>query len=181
MQKLLIIITTLVIGFGIAYLDIVSPPAGKRVSNIEQPDAAPDFTFTDLSGVKHTLYDFKGKMVLVNVWATWCPPCVHEIPQMLELARRNPDTLIFIGLSVDDAPEDIEKFLNRLPEHVREDIALNNVIFPHDQEKAISKGMLGITAYPETLVVDKNGNIQTKIIGVADWLGPDIAAMIADQ
>tara|TARA_R110002095_G_scaffold113315_1_gene98933 strand:+ start:444 stop:1013 length:570 start_codon:yes stop_codon:yes gene_type:complete len=180
MQKMLIILVTALIGFGVAYWDIIAPPSGERLAVSAKRTPAPDFTFTDLNGNAHRLSDFKGKTVLINVWATWCPPCVYEIPQLTELARRNADHMTLIALSVDDALGDITTFLDRLPSDVRANIAADNILFVHDADKAISKGMLDITMYPETLVVDKDGNIQTKITGVDDWLGAEIAAMIRD-
>lgn len=186
MQKLIILVIGIAIGLSFAFWDVIAPPAGEPVPTAEKKvvstrPQAPDFTFTDLNGMEHKLSDFKGKMVMVNVWATWCPPCIFEIPQLVELARRSPDDLVFIGLSVDDQPQPIGEFLKGLPEDVQENIALDNVYFAHDKDKKISKDMLEITKYPETLIIDKNGGIKTKIEGVDDWLGPEMKARIEED
>ena len=186
MNKLIIVIVILIIGGAIAFWDIIAPPpTAEPVAVTEQAqeteNPAPDFVFTDLNGMEHSLSDFQGRTVLVNVWATWCPPCIFEIPQLVELARRMPDDMVFIGLSVDDKPEPIGKFLNGLPEDVRDNIALDNVFFAHDVDKAISKNILSIAKYPETLIIDRNGGIKTKIEGVEDWLGPEVKGWILDE
>jgi len=183
MHKLIIIVFALIIGLVISFWDVIAPPIGTPITSEEviannSPKLAPDFTFTDLNGKEHKLSDYRGKIILLNVWATWCPPCIFEIPQMVELARRDPDGLVFIGLSVDDRPEPIGKFLNGLPKDVRANIELSNVIFSHDKDKAMSKDILNITKYPETLIIDKDGHVKSRIEGVVDWLGLEIGDLL---
>ncbi len=185
MHKLIIVIFSLIVGLVIAFWDIIAPPVGTPISTEEvtaqnTKKLAPDFTFADLDGIEHKLSDYRGKTILLNIWATWCPPCIFEIPQMLELARRDPEGLVFIGLSVDEQAEQISKFLNSLPKDVRANIELSNVLFSHDKDKAISKDLLGVTKYPETLIIDKDGYIKSEIEGVVDWLGLEIGELLKE-
>lgn len=91
------------------------------------------------------------------------------------------EKIILIALSVDDAPEQINHFLNKLPEHTKKHLSSDSIIFSHDPNKIISKNTLNVTTYPETIVVNANGEIQDKIIGIVDWLSPEINERLLDQ
>ena len=69
---------------------------------VRNPDSAPDFKLTSLDGKAFTLADSKGKVILLNFWATWCGPCRAEIPDLIELQTKYKDQLQIIGLTVDD-------------------------------------------------------------------------------
>ena len=167
MPKLIIIICIIVLSGLFAFQDIVRQPATDLKS-------APDAVFTDISGKSYSLHQFKGKIVLLNVWATWCMPCIVEFPQLLELARREKDHMVLIALSVDENPEDIEKFLKKLPEKVQKNLALDNVIIGLDPDKHISKNLFGTVLYPESYIIDENMMIRRKVEGVVDWQNVDI-------
>src|ERR1019366_9440645 len=84
--------------------------AGRRTAQKPKPSAsgnlAPNFTVTDIDGRQLSLADFKGKVVLLDFWATWCGPCRTEIPHFVEMQNRYAaDGLVFVGVSVDDGPE----------------------------------------------------------------------------
>lgn len=68
----------------------------------EEPIAAPDFTIDDMEGEDFTLSDHQGKIVVLNIWATWCPPCREEIPYFIELQDELRDDVLFVGVSVDE-------------------------------------------------------------------------------
>jgi peroxiredoxin len=90
------------LGFSVARL--------LRVASVEAPAATTDFTLRDLAGKTHSLADWRGKVVLLNFWATWCPPCRREIPLFIELQRRYAKQgLQIVGISV-DSPEAIARY-----------------------------------------------------------------------
>lgn len=139
------------------------------------------FSFTKIDGEEVPLESLKGKTVLINVWATWCAPCIIEFPDLLKLAAREPERVTLIAISVDQSKDDIQRFLNNLPEDVIETLALDNVYIAHDPHKKISRDILGITLYPETFILKPNLDVDRKFEGIHDWLGSDITHIIEEH
>ena len=132
---------------------------------------AEDFSI-ELSGKPGHLSDLKGKVVVLNFWATWCPPCVEETPALNRLqkyiASRNG---VVLGVAADEDPAAYEKFLRD-----------QGVIFPtyrdpstKDNHSSIAQEY-GTTMYPETYVIDRHGKIARKIIGFQQWDSPEMLA-----
>jgi peroxiredoxin len=128
--------------------------------------SADNFT-AEIAGKTEHLSDFKGKVVVLNFWASWCPPCVSETPAMNHLqqyiASRNG---VVLGGSIDEDPQAYDKFLKDY-----------NVNFPtfRDPSKKISLDY-GTSIIPETYIIDRHGKIARKIIGEQQW---DSAEMLA--
>lgn len=116
---------------------------------------APELTLTTLNGETFTLSELKGKRVIIDIWATWCPPCIEEIPHFDQLREEfTEDELIIVGLS----DEDIDTVLTFLDE--------NDVDYPMAAEQIELPDPYGaISAYPTTFFIDRNGVIQTVIVG----------------
>lgn len=134
--------------------------------------AAPDFELPGLDGKTHKLSDYKGKVVFLNFWATWCKPCAEEIPSMQAL-RENLQAFPFeiVAVSVDtEGPEVIEPFLKQY-----------GVTFPvlHDRKGKI-KELYKTTGVPETFILDQNGVIAEKVWGPRDWNEPGATKVIMD-
>ena len=131
---------------------------------------APDFTARDLAGKEVKLSDLHGKVVLVNFWATWCPPCREEIPSMVKLNQAMAGKPFqMLALSIDEGGKGaIEQFFAKsgqtLPAYL-----------DGDQKVA---GLYGTTGVPETFVVDKKGVILKKVIGGMDWSAPEVIAYL---
>lgn len=180
MYKALVIFLLIGLGIGIALWDVIAPPAGtpQKVA-AEQYKDAPDVTLLGLNGESIPLSDFKGKTVFLNIWATWCTPCVVEIPQLLELAER--EDIVMIALSVDKDAKSIESFLKKLPQDSQERLQADNVIIAHDTDLSVSMKTFGSKFYPETYVISPDGKILKKIEGIVDWLGADIKGLIAQS
>jgi cytochrome c biogenesis protein CcmG, thiol:disulfide interchange protein DsbE len=128
-----------------------------------------DFELT-LDGKPAHLSDLRGKVVLVNFWATWCPPCVDEAPSLNALQRRiAPLGGTVVGVSVDEDPAAYEEFLKTY-----------GVNFP--TYRVPTKGQLakdyGTTMYPETYVIGRNGRLDRKIVGPQDWTSPEMTAYL---
>ncbi|HXO04889.1 MAG TPA: TlpA disulfide reductase family protein [Candidatus Sulfotelmatobacter sp.] len=129
---------------------------------------ARDFTFTREGKPAH-LSDFRGKVVLLNFWATWCPPCVDETQSLNQLQRRiAPLGGTVLGVSVDEDPTAYENFLK-----------MYNITFPtyRDPSKQISLSY-GTTMYPDTYIITRSGRLDRKIVGAQDWTSPDLTAYI---
>jgi thiol-disulfide isomerase/thioredoxin len=156
------------LGYGLTiYFDNRQPPNVQQM----QEEALPEFVFTDLSGKTHNVTDFQGKVILINFWATWCPPCVVEFPALLKIAAENED-VIFIALSSDLGDEEIKRFLSQQKE------LTPNVYIARDSEDVTLK-TFGIKDLPETIIVGPDMTQHEKLIGV-EW-DPAVVQKIIDS
>jgi peroxiredoxin len=125
-----------------------------------------DFPIT-LAGKSEHLADLKGKIVILNFWATWCPPCVEETPALNRLQKYvDARGGMVLGVSVDDDASAYEKFLKD-----------QSVVFPtyRDVTKK-SAADYGTSMYPETYVIDRHGRIARKFVGPQQWDSPEMLA-----
>lgn len=134
--------------------------------------AMPDVTFTDPTGAKLRMTDLKGKPVLINLWATWCGPCVLEMPTLDALAAGKAGTLRIITVSQDlDAADAVGAFFkNRKLTHLAPWLDPDNAMSQH-----YNTGVL-----PTTVLYDAKGLEVWRMIGSHDWSGPRTDAMLAD-
>lgn len=129
---------------------------------------APDFAL-ELNGKPAHLSDLKGKVVLLDFWASWCPPCVQETPSLnalqQEIKARGGTVL---GISQDDDPDAYQKFL-----------AEQHVVFPtyRDTTKKTA-ATYGTSLFPEAYLISRDGKIARKIVGPQDWNSPELMAAI---
>ncbi len=182
MPKIGLFIGIILLGVAFAAFDLVRQPAFTTLPPIQEkatpaPYPAPNFTFTDFNGVTRDLKSLKGKTVFINFWATWCPPCVFEMPQMIALAKREPDNFALIAMSVDQDPETVSAFFDRISPEPLPD----NFIVSMDRDMAVSKDLFDTTVYPETYVVNPKGFIIKKIAGIEEWLSPHVSTLIHHQ
>jgi peroxiredoxin len=129
---------------------------------------APDFAL-EVNGKSMHLSDFRGKVVLLDFWASWCAPCVDETPSLVALQRDiSQRGGIVLGVSMDDDPNAYRKFLE---EH--------GVNFPTylDASKSIPS-TYGTSMYPEAYLIDRDGRIARKVIGPQDWTRPEMTSSI---
>jgi cytochrome c biogenesis protein CcmG, thiol:disulfide interchange protein DsbE len=127
---------------------------------------APDFTVADGSTSIH-LANYRGKVVLLNFWATWCEPCIIELPSLLQLHHDQPN-LAILGVSIDEDQDAYTRFLSR-----------RNVDFTTVRDPGQTAAKLFHTEqWPETYVIDRQGVIRRKFIGAQDWSDPEIRAYL---
>lgn len=119
---------------------------------------APETPFTDFEGNSHILLDYQGKVVVVNFWATWCPPCVREMPALQAFALDNPDVLVLSITDPNDGQtlEDVKHFI--------EEYELTALQFGLD-ERSILKGFMQVINLPMTYVLDEQGIVRFRQIG----------------
>lgn len=124
---------------------------------------APDFTVND--GDKAvTLSQFRGKPVVLNFWATWCPPCVQEIPSMVQLQKQLGDKVVILAVSTDVDADAYKKFTAK---------NMQGMLTVRDGDHR-SNALYGTFAFPESYVIDRNGVIRRKFIGAVEWTSPEI-------
>jgi peroxiredoxin len=123
---------------------------------------APDFNLTDGTSSVH-LASYRGQVVLVNFWATWCGPCVLEMPSLLALHHQMPNVAI-LAISVDEDAEAYANFISR--RHI-------DLIAIRDPQQKAAK-LYHSEMWPETFVIDRQGVIRRKFVGAQDWTSPEI-------
>ena len=126
---------------------------------LKDPVAVPAFTVTDIDGKTVSLADLKGKVLLVNFWATWCPPCRAEIPDLVKLQDKYRDKLVVLGISEDEVePAQVKAFATQQKMNYP-------IVMANAELRQIFKG---VAALPTTFVLDTEGTIQMRHVGMLD-------------
>ena len=125
---------------------------------------APEFTVTDAERTV-ALKELRGKVVVLNFWATWCPPCVEELPSLLRMQRELKEKgVTVLAVSVDDDVRQYHQFLDK------NKVDLLTVRDPRQK----SNELYGTFKFPETYIIDRQGVLRRKFIGAVDWTKPDV-------
>jgi cytochrome c biogenesis protein CcmG, thiol:disulfide interchange protein DsbE len=128
-------------------------------------DTAPQFSVVTDSGKTITRSNFGGKVLVLNFWATWCPPCIEEMPSLNQFAMTMKDKgVVVLGVSIDRNEKAYKSFVQRA-----------QLAFPTalDPEANISSEY-GSFKWPETYIIDSSGTVRQKHIGPKDWMSPEI-------
>jgi len=143
-----------------------------KFSPLETGRPAPNFTLPGLGGKMVSLSDYKGHVVLINIWATWCPPCVDEMPSMQKLYQALKDeNFEILAVSIDALGEKaVAPFMKKY-----------NLSFPAlmDPDGTI-KTLYQATGVPESFIIDKDGILIEKIIGPRNWAAPEVVRFFRD-
>ena len=127
---------------------------------VKAGDKAPDFSIQADNGKTITARDFGGKLLLLNFWATWCPPCISEVPALNRLQRAlGPDGVVILGISEDEDPKAYQNFLSRFQV---------SYLTARQPGKDI-RLKYGTIQIPETYLIDRNGKVVEKVVSDADW------------
>ena len=121
----------------------------------------PALTLVDIDGNKLPLSSLRGKLVVLNVWATWCPPCRKELPSLQRLSRSlDEGRFVIVGLSLDQDNVAVREYLH--------DRGVTYVNFL-DRNLDIAKNVLGMKAYPDTFFIAPDGTLLGRVVGAIDW------------
>jgi cytochrome c biogenesis protein CcmG, thiol:disulfide interchange protein DsbE len=134
---------------------------------------APDFTLTDSD---HTvaLRDYRGKIIVLNFWTTWCPPCIEELPSLMQMQKRLAPRVVVLAVNTDESERAYKQFL------VRHNVDLLTVRDAEagsarlDNKTGGSAKLYGTTGQPETFIIDASGIVRRKFIGPVDWTSREI-------
>jgi cytochrome c biogenesis protein CcmG, thiol:disulfide interchange protein DsbE len=156
---------------GIAVLVAFALPSYRQGEASIAGRTAEDFSM-EMNGKPMKLSGYRGKVVVLNFWASWCPPCVAETPSLNNLQTRIEQRGgLVLGVDVDEDPQAYQKFLT-----------VHGVVFPTWRDPSV-KGTTsqvaldyGTSVYPETYVIDRRGKITRKIIGEQQWDSPEMTA-----
>jgi peroxiredoxin len=130
-------------------------------------DSAPDFTITADNGQTVSMHDFKGKVLVLNFWASWCQPCIQETPSLSALAQQFAGKgVVVLGVSVDKDQKAYDSFIRRF-----------RPAFLTAREGKLHEDY-GTYMYPETYIIDAKGKVVKKIAEAADWSDPQVISYI---
>ena len=166
MRRLAIIIVLLVLAGFAGYIYSNLPTTASVVTG----EVAPDFKLEDTKGNQVSLSGLRGKVVMVNFWATWCPPCIEEMPSMERLneAMADDDFVLLAINTEKNGRSVVPPFLNKTP-----------YTFPilYDDKGNVQK-QYGVYKFPESFIIRKDGTVDQKIIGPLDWSSPKTIAYL---
>jgi len=161
-----ILITLLVLSvFGVSY----GIHDAVRENLVEPGDRAPSFQLTTNLGSTVTPTSFGGDLLLVNFWATWCPPCIEEMPSLEQFHRTYGNQgVVVLGVNVDQAEQTYQRFVER-----------SGVTFPNvfDPEAEVG-ARFGTFRYPETYLINRQGRVLEKFVGPELWTSPQVVEKI---
>ena len=161
-QKLILRVLLLLVVGGFIYA--LLRPAGGGLS---AGDTAPDFQLSGLDGPTLQLSAYRGRVVVVNFWATWCPPCVEEMPSLNRFTERfGPKGVAVLAVSVDEDEQALRSFAAKYQ--------LKMAIL-RDPGRKVSASYHTFQ-YPETYILDRQGRLVQKVIGGYDWDSPQLAS-----
>jgi len=130
----------------------------------------PDMRLHGLDGVTREFADYRGRLAVINVWATWCAPCRAELPSLQRLRDQlDPERFVVLGISIDADRDFVGEFLR--------DLDIGYVNF-HDPDRRITEGLLGVRRYPQTLIVGRDGKLLRRIVGSREWDRPETISNI---
>jgi peroxiredoxin len=136
----------------------------------EKPPA-PALVLTDLAGRRHDLKDYRGKVVLLNFWASWCPPCVQELPSMQRLYEKlQGQAFEILAADISESPDTVRQFLARF------NLTFPVLLDPTGQTTAAWK----VYVFPSTYIIDTSGNIRYGSTGAMEWDGPEAMAIVRE-
>ncbi len=142
----------------------------KKLQILERPPLQPQMTFQTIDGRDITLTDFHGKTVLLNVWATWCVPCVAEIPSLDTLqAQKGGDDFVVVTISMDRHIDDATAFFGKAN--------IKNLTIYHDPTYSMSANV-GVEAIPISILYSPSGKEIARIPGDIDWQSAEVNALL---
>lgn len=143
--------------------------AGKGLTRLPDAPQASDFVLNDLDGNRHRLSDYRGRVVIVNFWATWCPPCRAEMPSMQRAWEKlEAEGVLMLGIDVGEDEDTIFQFTADYP-----------VEFPLLMD--IDSSVINrwpVVGLPTTFVLDPEGRIIYRAIGGREWDDPELLALV---
>jgi len=129
--------------------------------------SAPDFTVSD-SQKTVSLHNYKGKVVVLNFWASWCAPCIEELPSLIQMQHDLGDRVTVLAVATDQDPDTYQRFVR---EHNVDLITVNDTAQKSNAE-------YGTWGWPETYIIDRKGIVRRKFIGPVDWTNPTIVSYL---
>lgn len=129
---------------------------------LEQGKIVPDFAFKTLNGDKHNLYNFKNRPVVIHFWASWCPPCIVEFPDLIKTANKHKN-IVILAFSSDKNERSVHKFIKKYNLEIPA-----NLLIIHDKNQHVTKELFSVFRLPESFILKNNFILDDHIIGTYD-------------
>ncbi len=156
---------------GAATAQMETPELGHRLNALRPPREAPAFSLRDMDDKAHRLMDYRGKVIMLNFWATWCPPCRREMPSLEALYRKFKDQgLVVLAVNQWEDPDLVFAYMGQLS------------VFPtfpvvFDREEKVSEAY-GVKGLPTTFLIDRKGQVVYRAVGGRDFAHPEVEQII---
>jgi cytochrome c biogenesis protein CcmG, thiol:disulfide interchange protein DsbE len=159
---LLLAVICLVLGWTLSHVDETAP-------QMVEGSTVPDWSFSNRQGRSLSFGQLRGKVLLINFWATWCPPCLEELPSLDSLRQTiASQPILLFAFSADTSWEPIDKLMSPNGYGI--------TVYADFQRTLATR--FGTLKYPETYIVDKKGIIRLKVIGPTNWMAPEIRSFL---
>jgi thiol-disulfide isomerase/thioredoxin len=151
-------------------LDLFAKDSLKKLTSLENSPVQPSMVFTAPDGTEMRLSDYKGKVILVNIWATWCAPCIAEMPMLDELqAQKGGENFEVVTISLDRTAEEAAQWFEKN--------GINNLPLWHDGTYGVS-AKLALPGLPTSIFYNRQGRETARIPGEVDWTSDEALALV---
>lgn len=142
-------------------------PSDYATLEVMEKEGVPNFSFKNLDDVSLDLNSLKGKVIILNFWASWCGPCIEEVPSLVKLVKEFKGEVQLIAISGDSNREDIDIFMKSFPE-----LRGKNIHVVWDEDRSLMK-RFQVIRLPESMVLGQDQKLVKKIVGTIDWYNED--------
>lgn len=171
LNKFIYFVFTIYLMSSVSYAELSEPELNHQLTKLSSPLDAPDFILNNMDGESVSLKNHSNKVVMINFWATWCPPCRREMPSMEYLYQEfKSDAFTVLAINQWETPDHVFAYMGEL------DVVPEFPIL-FDVDSAISEAY-GVKGLPTTLLIDKQGKIVYRAVGGRDFNHPDIKSIV---
>lgn len=146
-----------------------APPAPPSAPETHAPPSAPMFRVAGLKEGEVALSDLTEPVVLLSFWASWCMPCLTELPSMLTLVEESGGKVALLAVSTDGRRADAQRIVDMLQEKYSAGQTPPHIYWAWDESQRLSAGVFNTTKVPETILLDRDRRMVSKVVGGADW------------
>ena len=136
-------------------------------------DGIPEFSLPDLNGHQFEIKSLKGKVIVLNFWATWCAPCVEEFPSLIQMVKTFGGSVALVTVAADEHKEDIQRFIQALK------LENKNWVSLWDPQLVVAK-QFGTQKLPETFILDRQFKVVKKVVNSVDWNSDAVLHYLGD-
>ncbi len=170
-RRCLVLLCAVLLPVGLVQAQLPVPELNHQLTQLATPVAAPDFILKDMDDESHSLSSYRGKVVMVNFWATWCPPCRRELPSMEALYQTfKDDAFTVLAINQWESPDHVFAYMGQL------DVEPSFPIL-FDRDSAVSQ-LYGVKGLPTTVLIDRRGRVVYRAVGGRDFNHPEVRAII---
>lgn len=147
------------------------PEAYTLIKKFET-EGVPDFVGFTTKSEAVKLSSYKGKVIVLSFWATWCAPCIEEFPTMLKMLKKFPDDVVMVGVSADQKPKQVDEFIA-----LHKDRDAKNLVSLVDSTLEIAD-KYGTEKIPENYIIGRDFKLKRKVSNALDWSGEEVTALL---